>query len=307
MQLGPLSYPGKGIRLLRWALLSIWLTQGSVYSAVPLQVGGTDYLEAPFERVVTELSEGTDASLAGEILVNLNGTTPARRGLESGHLEMALIFQREENPTEIEGYERLPLGYQIIQVLVHESNPLDSIRVNRLTGIFGSAEEFDFNRWGDLGLMEWADRTMVSYYVSGEVNLSTEYFREAVMTYPHFKISAVESPSRSSLLDSIRSEANAIGLSGYVGDAPLGVKVLALSSDATETPVVPNPESVHFGDYPLRIPLFLYFRSELLDRIRPLLILCYSNSFRGDLVESGMVPIPQSVQDQILLDLSLGK
>ena len=200
----------------------------------------------------------------------------------------------------------MPLGYQIVQVTVHESNPLDSIRVNRLTGIFGQAEEFDFNRWGDLGLGEWADRTIETYYVSGQVDLSTEYFRHRVMANPEFKLTAVESPTRSSLLDSLRSEANAIGISGYLGSGFQGLKPLALSSDTTETPIAPDSESVHFGAYPLRIPLFLYFQSDLKDRVREFLTLCYSEPFRQSLVDAGVMPLPSSVTDRILLDIRLG-
>lgn len=288
-----------------WIFILGGLLIGAPTWGVPIQIGGTDYLKPAFAKVIKQLEE--ESTLTENFLVQLSGTTPARRGLESGNLEIAAIFGIDGLPGEVDGYERLPLGYQIVQVIVHENNPLDAIRVNRLTGIFGLAEEFDFNRWGDLGLGEWADRTMDTYYVSGEVDLSTEYFRHRVMVNPEFKLSAVELQSRSSLLDSLRSEVNAIGISGYLGSGIQGVKPLALSSDATETPIAPDPESVHFGSYPLRIPLFLYYQTELNDRIRAFLVQCYSEPFRQSLVDAGIMPLPRSVNDRILLDVSLGK
>jgi phosphate transport system substrate-binding protein len=269
-----------------------------------IRFGGSDYLTgsvSAFEETV-RLGEGVDLE------VDMVGSSPAIFALEAGILDAALLFQDTAEPPLFEGYELMPLGYQGISVVVHEDNPIDSVRLNRLTGIYGGAEEFDFSQWGDLGLSEWANRPILPYIISNVSDLSSEYFRLRILSNSEYKISVRQETTRNRVLDAVRSEDTAIALTGYLGaDTTPGLKIVALTSDVLETPTRPTEDSVHFGDYPLKVPLNLVYRTDKLDTLLPLLEFMLSDAFAERLEVNGIIPLPRNFRERTLLDLKLAR
>lgn len=271
------------------------------HTASEVRVGGSDYLEAG----VSGFQESILFGMEFELDLQMSGTRPARFDLEQGLLDVGLLFQDTDEAPFFEGYERLPLGYQIVTVVVNADNPIDSIRINRLAGIFGQTEEFDFNQWGDLGLSEWVNRPILPYVLSIQAGLSSEYFRLRILGNPRFKMNVREADSMNQALDVVRNEETTIALTGYLGANREGLKIVALTSDILETPTRPNVDTVHFGNYPLKVPLDLYYRVDRTDVLRPFLEYLLSDAFAESLVGSGILPLPKNFRERTLLELRL--
>ncbi len=266
-----------------------------------IRVGGTDYLESGVAAFKESVLYGEEL----EFVLEMGGSRPARFSLDRAAIDIGLLFRDTEEAPFFKGYERLPLGYQILTVVVNEDNPIDSIRLNRLAGIFGQTEEFDFALWGDLGLSEWVNRPILPYVVSSKVDLSSEFFRLRVLGNPRYKLNVREAATPDQALDVIRSEATAIALTGFLDKRLDGLKVVALTSDILETPTRPNADSVHFGDYPLKVPLDLYYRVDRTTVLRPLMEYLLSDAFAEALVTSGILPLPKNFRERTLLDLRM--
>lgn len=284
--------------VLRFQLLILFLTLAAPSvgdAAGEIHLGGTDLLA----EVMDFYAEVPAASDFNRVTVAMEGTLPALDALEAGKLDMALILDTPMQDRDLSLYTRLPAGYMILQVLVHENNPLESIRVNRLAGIFGESEDFDFYHWGDLGVEDWADRTIHPFAVAVESGVEVEYFRHRVLDVPRFKRNVTFADSPANLLDTIRSEQSAIGLAGFIDGELEGVRVLPLTSGTSEVAVPPIPKNVYSGTYPLQVPLVLLYNKSRLPVLRRILANFYTEAFAEQLEAAGYMPVPEKGRHSI--------
>jgi len=265
-------------------------------SGETIRIHGSDYLQDLLVRMLGEKSKMGGKS----VQLVMRGSVPAYDAMVDGIPEIALFYDYEGLGETVPGYAWFPLGYQAVYLLVNAANPLSSLRMDQLTGVFGKSEEFDFWQWGDFGLREWQSVAIRGYVVDRREDITVEYIRHRLLSAPHFKAIISEVDSGSRLLDTIRSRENAIGLLGFTPKDFHGIKVLSLSSSHGEPEVFPSPETVHSGDYPLRLRINLAFRIEKKEVLQPVVQAFYASDFAAHLKEAGFIPLPDSVRERIV-------
>jgi len=163
--------------------------------------------------------------------------------------EIALARKNGKDPVEI------MVALDGLAVVVHPSNPADSLTMDQLAAIFSGA----IVNWKELG---GPDETIV--VLSREVNSGTHvYFKEHVLRRKdrsgtaEFAPSALMLSSSQAIADEIAANPGAIGYYGMGYISPKH-KAVAVAKDAESPYVMPTIENVVSGAYPISRPLLLY-------------------------------------------------
>lgn len=163
--------------------------------------------------------------------------------------ERALALQRGIEPVEHE------VGYDALAVFVHASNPLESLSLEQLRGIYGEGGALE--RWSQLGIEVPgcpSDRIVV---INRQNNSGTyAYFKEAVLQEDEFRLGTLDMHGSKDVSDLVAGTPCAIGYSGlaYTTDQ---VRVPCIQSD-THGCVPPTVETAVDKTYPIARPLFMY-------------------------------------------------
>ena len=149
------------------------------------------------------------------------------------------------------------VGFDALAVYVHTSNPIESITLEDLAGIYG--EGGDIEKWSQIGVdMPGGDEIV---RVSRQNNSGTYvYFQEAVLGKARdFKLGSLDMHGSKDVVELVEKTPGAIGYSGlaYRTDH---VKMVPVVSAKTGTPVTPSVESASDSTYPIARPLFMYTR-----------------------------------------------
>lgn len=150
-------------------------------------------------------------------------------------------------------------GLDGIAVIVHSSNPLESITIEQLSDIFSGKVK----NWKEIG---GEDRPFLA--LSRERNSGTHvFFLEEVVRKGNskgpeeFSEEALMMPSNQAIVQEVKSSESGIGYVG-IGYVSGDVKVLTVSKDASSEAVTPTLETVQDGTYPISRELFFYVKGE---------------------------------------------
>ncbi len=163
--------------------------------------------------------------------------------------EIALARKNGKDPFEIVA------ALDGLAVVVHPSNPIDSLTMDQLAAIFSGG----IANWKDLG---GPDEEIV--VLSREVNSGTHvYFKEHVLrkgdkrSTAEFAHGALMLSSSQAIADEIAANPGAIGYYGMGYISPKH-KPVAIAKNAESPYVLPTIENVVSGAYPVSRPLLLY-------------------------------------------------
>jgi phosphate transport system substrate-binding protein len=208
-----------------------WRAQGNTTVVVITGSGSSAALPA--------LAEGT-AQLA-----------PLSRAITAAD-RAAFISKRGHPPVE------LVIGYDALAVFVHRDNPLATITLAQLDGIFGAERRRGHEPvrvWGDIGLSQgWTTRPLVligsTPFGGGHAML-----KELVLDGGPFTAALTQEPVASSIVQGIGTDSAAIGCTSVslvtrrTRIVPVGV--------TSEQAILPTAESCRAGSYPLTRPLIV--------------------------------------------------
>lgn len=147
------------------------------------------------------------------------------------------------------------IGRDALAICVHRDNPLPTITLPQLREIY--REGGSITRWSQLGVaLPHGDAILT---VSRQTNSGTQdFFRSAVLgPGGRERLDAVAPSSGKEVVTVIGRTRSAIGFVS-VACVDRSVRVLPLAPDAGAAAVLPGPESVRDGSYPLVRPLFVY-------------------------------------------------
>lgn len=159
------------------------------------------------------------------------------------------------------GFEpvEIAVARDAIAVIVHPSNPVDSLTLQQLSDIYSGK----ITNWKDVG---GEDRPIVR--LSRETNSGTHvFFLETVVRLSDknsktlFSPDTLLLPSSEGISAEIRQNPNAIGYDG-LGYVTPDLKTIGVAATAGATYVQPGIESVTAGTYPIARPLFMYTRGQ---------------------------------------------
>lgn len=201
-----------------------------------------------------------------------------------------LAYQRVMNhdPLEITGVTG---SYDVsgwensVAIAVHESNPLTTITMKQLDGIFGAQRdggwvgttwhpefargpEGNLRTWGQLGLTgEWRDRRITPHGFALRYNTSTDFadrvlygsdkWNEDIRTYGNYKKADGTFYIQSDqLAEALAKDKSGIGFIRFRGDRP-GMKRLAIAGDDGKS-IEHTMENVQNRTYPLGGQVYFY-------------------------------------------------
>ncbi len=133
---------------------------------------------------------------------------------------------------------------------VHESNPLSSLTLEQLKGIYLG----DITNWKEVG---GPDATIVVY--SRENSSGTYvFFKDNVLEGEDFTATAQTLPGTAAVVNAVSKEKNGIGYGGAA--YAKGIKELKIKKGSEE--IAPSAENIKSGKYPLSRDLYFYLRAK---------------------------------------------
>ncbi len=141
-----------------------------------------------------------------------------------------------------------PVGWDGVAVVVHVTNAVPSLDLEMLRLVFQGRS----TSWADAG----GDDVPITVVSREEGAASRQVFEALVMGQSRITAGARLALSSASVIDIVGSVPGAIGFvsMAYVDDR---VRAVPLRVPDRETPVVPSPDAVSSGDYPLRSPILI--------------------------------------------------
>lgn len=265
-------------------------------TALAADVVGSDLVK---EIVVPRISKLSKAPS-----VELMGTLPARRALASGKANLALIFVKEGDtePTAPDGLflNRYLWANAAAIVVVHKNNPFGQINLEELKGIYAKESRVSFNDWSDFRNGNLAEPISPLVY-SPTGSFTQEFFQGFVMEGEDWKSGVRQRVEWSAVLDSLAAR---FGIIAVMPGLPAGSpgKVLPVSDGREGRPKVayfPDEMNIYTGDYPLRLPLYLYVRTDKEREMREVMLWLFSDEVAEKLKAQGLYPCPKSIRARL--------
>lgn len=203
------------------------------------------YMKAKPGRTVTVTGGGSTTGIAG--LVNgICDIAQASRIMRGSELDRAKVrgFVPKEFPVARDG----------LAIIVNPRNPLKSISMEQLKGIFNGS----ISNWKQVGGPDQAIIAVGRDSSSGTYG----FFQDRVLGIGRpYRSDMQTSPSTNAIAQVVSQDAGAIGYVGVAYAKAFGskVKILPVSSGGG-APVEPTEENVRNGKYPLWRYLFMYTR-----------------------------------------------
>lgn len=148
------------------------------------------------------------------------------------------------------------VGYDALAIFLHPDNPLTSVSLEQLSGIYG--EDGTIETWSQLGISVPGCGSDEIVRVSRQNNSGTyAYFREAVLTESEFKLGSRDMHGSKDVVDLVENTPCAIGYSGlaYATDH---VSMPCVSAGEGTPCVSASVDTAIDGSYPIARPLFMY-------------------------------------------------
>jgi phosphate transport system substrate-binding protein len=200
--------------------------------------------------------EYTAANPRIRVSVNGGGSGTGLAALVNGTADLAMASRSASESELRKAADRgQPLvetvvGFDAIAVIVHPDNPVGTLTVEQLRGLFDGT----ITNWAELG---GPDRPVQA--LSRESNSGTfVFFSEHVLNKGDLGPAARLMPSSSAIVQSVAQDVGSIGYVGLEYSHKAPVKLVALKASPTAPAVEPAEVTVRDKTFPLARPLFLY-------------------------------------------------
>lgn len=278
-----------------------------------VHVGGSDLLQTAVGEPLTRYAQQAHLN----IKVDLLGSVPALSGLKDGKIQLAILTAPlgqaiAPAPT---GFKVIPLCFAVDYIIVNHANPINALDLRQLANVFGESKQGSMI-WGDLqASADWADHPVAPCATSTDDGLVLEMFKNEILGGGALQGTVRVMNTAQEMVKAVTENPNAIGLGGYDPGLPTE-KVLQISSaqtavttssavtaHAAKGAASPTPENIASGDYPLRLPFYLVYKTADQARVLPLLRLLLSDEYATRLQAEHFVPVPDTQRSVARLEL----
>lgn len=251
------------------------------------------------------------------IQIQAAGSSTAPPAMTEGTANMGPM-SRPMKDSEIQAFEEkygykptaVPVAIDALAVFVHKDNPIKSLTIEQVDGIFSSTRlcgGSDIRTWGDLGLTgEWASKP-IQLFGRNSVSGTYGYFKEEALCKGDFKSNVNEQPGSASVVQSISSTLNAIGYSG-IGYRTSSVRAVPLAKKDGEA-FEATEENALAGKFPLARFFYVYVNKAPNQPLSPLdaefVKLMLSKQGQDVVLKDGYIPLPAKVAEKALKELDL--
>lgn len=181
------------------------------------------------------------------------------------------------------------VGRDALAVYVHKDNPIETISIPELAGIYADGGEI--TTWDQIGIKNVSCDSGEITRVSRQNNSGTYvYFREAVLNKQDFKLGSIDQSGSKDVVALVSTTPCAIGYSG-MGYATDDVRMVPVSPAKGEPGVAPSVENASDGSYPIARPLHIYTAGEPTGAVKDYLDWIQSPEGQQIVLEMGYVPV----------------
>ncbi|MGK7931790.1 MAG: PstS family phosphate ABC transporter substrate-binding protein [Microcystaceae cyanobacterium] len=231
----------------------------------PIKVDGSSTVAPITEAVLTAYEgEARKAIDKLEIHAEISGTGGGFKKFCAGETEINAAsrpISLEEMKTCTANdipFVELPIAFDAITVVVHPSNPLESLTVDQLKKMWQPEAEGKITNWQQVD-GAFPNQTL-NLFGPDKASGTYDYFTETIMGQAQAsRTDYVFSEDDDALVKGVAQDPNALGYFGYAyyDDNKDQLKALAINK------VIPSPETVETGQYqPLARPLFIYVNAK---------------------------------------------
>lgn len=231
--------------------------------------------------------EGKGSSTAPVALTEGTATFgPMSRPMKKSEID---AFEKRHNhkPTQ------LGTSIDMLAVFVHKNNPVQSLTLEQLDGIYSSTRKGgadDLLTWGQVGIGGNLASERISLYGRSASSGTYGYFKEKALLEGDYRDTVQEQPGSAAVIQAVGSDPAAIGYSG-IGYKNAAVRTVPLSKNGAAA-VAPTLENV--GKYPLTRFLLIgvNFDGKSLPPLqREFIKFIYSQEGQAEVVKDGYLPL----------------
>lgn len=186
--------------------------------------------------------------------------------------------------------QEFTVALDALAVYVHRDNPLDSISVDELAGIYG--EWGQLQTWSQVGIVNSACTSDDIIRVGRQNSSGTyAYFREVILgDKREYKLGSIDQSGSKDVVALVSRTPCAIGYSG-MAFAISGVKALNVSKKKGGPMVAPTADAVIDRSYPIARRLYLYTRGEPTGPTKHFLNWVFARPGQAIVRDIGFVPV----------------
>lgn len=195
------------------------------------------------------------------------------------------------------GFVEIPVAFDGITVVVHPSNPMNSITVAQLRQIWNTGS--GVNNFSAVG----GPNLQMQLFGPGSASGTFEYFTEAVNgTARASRTDYTPSEDDNVLVQGVANNAGGMGYFGLAYYEENRNRLKALAVDNGSGPVLPSRETVENGTYaPLSRPIFIYVNAAALRRPQvQQFVQYYINNAARYSAQVGYIPLPAAAYQTYL-------
>lgn len=256
-------------------------------------LGGSDLLKPALEAGLQKV--------APQATVDFAGSLPARRSLASGRMSLAVLFMKEgeAEPTAPAGFslKRYLLANAAIVVAVHKGNSLPQVNFGDLNSLLTKDPKYYYVNWSDLAGGNQTDTILTFLYaphgaLTRELTEGLPLAGAPLRTEVHLVMdwAAAGQSLATRPVTLVLAPALPPGAEGrllQVADGRPGRATTAYS---------PDEMNIYNGDYPLRLPLYLYVRADKEVAHKEAIKWLFSEAAADQIRGLGLYPAPKAIR-----------
>ena len=259
-----------------------------------IEIAGSDILKETLENI---------EKLPGAPKASFNGTMPARRALLEDRASIGILFlkENEEDPKPAKGslFNRYLLANAAAALIVHKENQLTQINLEGLKGIFSKSARYPATNWNDLPGASQSEIISPIIY-SPPNSFVQEFFMGLVMNGDEFRTNVKQRLEYITIQENIESRFGAAVIMPV--QIPTAGRVMAIAdgrSGRSSVAYLPNEMNIYNGDYPLRLPLYIYVRSDKEKELGKILTWLLSDEVAERIAVQGLYPAPKAIRARL--------
>lgn len=285
------------------AVAALAMTTGAALAQQPftIQIDGSSTVFPISEAVAEAFQQQTQRRV--RVAVGESGSSAGLRKFCRGEIHIA-DASRPIRGSEMAtcraagiGFVEIPVAFDGLSVVVHPSNPMNSMTVAQLRQIWAPGS--NVNNFSAVG----GPDLQMQLFGPGSASGTFEYFTEAVNgTARSSRTDYTPSEDDNVLVQGVANNPGGLGYFGLAYYVENRNRLKAIAVDGGSGPVLPSTETVENGTYqPLSRPIFIYVNSAVLRRPQvQQFVQFYINNAARYSAQVGYIPLPANAYQTYL-------
>lgn len=233
--------------------------------ATTIRLRGSDSMD-PLLRLWAAEFQKRRPEIQIDIESHGSGTAPSALlsgGADLGHMSRPMNSQEQDAFLATFGHPPtgITVAFDALAIFVHKDNPLKRLTTDQLDAIYSftrkSGWEEPINQWGDLFLRKPLKGMDIHPWSRDERSGTRAFFTEKVMGKEGVMRGAVQIADQLGILDAVTKDPAAIGYGPLTYATPM-VRMVPLAGPRGGKALLPTPETIQSGQYPLARALSVY-------------------------------------------------